>query len=257
MNKKKIILRLLIVIITTIIIITSLFIWITIKDLKEKEILKNEIISYSNKDLVKDNFYIEVKTQGDYAYIEEAVKKYYKDLSDNIKIINYYINDKDFANILSIQNIEEDRPNFLKSHITISKVKYNVNSAINNISNLCEEETIKNLIDKTKIDKYDYELFLNIMYTEQDIKQLNKAKIEMNNLSYNLNIMLNKIDEILNFLEINNSSWIYENGQIFFETENLANTYNNLYNDLTIIINRFNYNKNTNYTNNYLYSNQL
>ena len=46
-----------------------------VKDLEQEELLKQEIINYSNKNIATDNFEITVKTKGDYAYVEEAIKK--------------------------------------------------------------------------------------------------------------------------------------------------------------------------------------
>ena len=84
MKKKKMIKW---IIITVAIIITSFLAlcgyWV-IEDLKQEEILKQEIINYSHKNLESDDFTVIVKTKGDYAYVEEAIKKYYKELSDNI-----------------------------------------------------------------------------------------------------------------------------------------------------------------------------
>lgn len=237
--------------VSTIIILSGFYASLKIyKNSKEKELLKNEIIAYSNKDLVNDEFSITIKSQGTYAYIEQAAKNYYKNLSDNIKIINQYINDKDFANILTVENLKKGKLNFVKSHIIINNTKNNVNNAINKITNLCEENTINNLIDKNQISKNEYELFLNIMYQNNDIKELNETKVVMQKLSTNLTNMLDKIDEILNFFENNISAWTCDNNNIYFENEQLAEKYNKLYKELDYIINNFNYNNNDNNTQN-------
>lgn len=52
----------------------------------------------------------------------------------------------------------------------------NTTVAIKNIVHLCEEETIKNLIDQDKVDNYSYELYLQLMYTEEDLKTLKETK---------------------------------------------------------------------------------
>ena len=247
----------LIILISALIIFFTTFITLTIlKSNKEKEVLKNEIISFSNKDLINDDFYITIKTQGDYAYIEQTAKKYYKDLSDSIKTINQYINNEEFANILTIQNIEKDKPNYKKSHNIINNIKINVNNAINKITYLCDQETINNLIDKNKINEDNYNLFLTIMYQNYNIKELDETKIAMQNLANSFNTMLNKIDEILYFFETNSSSWIKNNNNIYFENEQLANQYNNLYKELDTIISKFNY-YDYNSTNYNQYSQQL
>lgn len=54
----------------------------------------------------------------------------------------------------------------------------------------------------------------------------------METISNNLNQYLNKIDEILYFLENNNSKVIYSNNMIYFETTAELNQYKQLLSDL-------------------------
>ena len=144
-NKKgKILKKILIAIGIIIILFIVVIVYFVIKDLKQEEILKQEIINYSNMDLAKDEYTIYVKTTGDYAYVEEAVKKFYKELSDNVKAINYYANDKELINILDPNNLITDRPNFIKSYNIIEKGRTKITNSINRIKELCSEDTIKN-----------------------------------------------------------------------------------------------------------------
>lgn len=211
------------------------FVYLVIEDIKQEDILKQEIVNVSNKDLLNDNFNIEVKTKGDYAYIEEAVKKYYQELSNSIKVINNYLNDESLINILSADSLVADHPNFINSYQILEKTKTNVTESIQTIANLCEEETIKNLIDREKVDDYSYELYLKLMYTEEDLKFLQETKQESEILSQNLTLFLDKVKEILDMLVRNNGRWTIENGQIYFDTNSLVTEYNNLYNELNKI----------------------
>ena len=202
------------------------------KDLKQEEVLKQEVLKLSNKDLLNDNFGIEIKTTGDYAYVENAIKKFYKELSDNVRILKYTLEDDNLINILSVDNLEKDRPHFLSSHQTITTVKTNTTKATNKIKQLCEEEYIKNLLDKDKVSDYYIDFYKKIMYTEQDLKTLAETKEEMEEFSNNLNLFLDKIEEILNMLEKNNSSWKIEDNQIYFQTNEQVDEYNKLYKEL-------------------------
>lgn len=219
-------------------ILVIFFGYIIVEDLKQEDILKQEIVNVSNKDLKTDDYKIEVKTKGDYAYIEEAVKKYYKELSDNVKIINHYFNNEEFTNILSPKTLEERRPNFQSSYQLISSTKKNTLEAFNKISSLCDEKTIKTLIDKDKVDDYSYDLYLELMYTKEDIKEMKEIKENMQTLSNDMEQFLDKVIEVLDLLKENNSSWRTENDQIYFDSNELVNRYNNLYNDLQEISSR-------------------
>ena len=234
-NIKKIIIGIVIVIV----IILGLIFFTAFKELQEEDILKQEIVNYSNKDLATDDYPIEVKTTGDRAYVEEAVKKYFKSLSDSVKAINSYLNDEELTNILTIDSLRNNSPNYTNSHAIISNTKSKVTKELENISSLCDEDTIKNLIDKDKLSdsEYYYDFYLDLMYTEKDVEELKNIKEEMENLSNNLNLFLDKVDEILTFLEINANYIEYSDTDIYISDDNILNEYNNLVNELTTLAN--------------------
>ncbi len=202
------------------------------KDLKQEEILKQEVIKLSNKDLLQDNFSIDIKTSGDYAYVENAIKKFYKELSDDIKTFNHTFDNDKLINILSLDNLQSDRPNFVNSRQVLSTVKDDSTKSLQGIATLCDEEYIKNLLDKEKVDKYYIDFYKKLMYTEQDLEDFKKIKNEMQELSDNLNLFLDKIEEILSMLEKNNQSWFVEDEHIYFDTDELVEQYNHLYTEL-------------------------
>ena len=239
MKNKKLIKKIIIGIVIVVVIIIGLIFFMAFKELKEEDILKQEIINYSNKDLSKDNYPIEVKTTGDRAYVEEAVKKYYKSLSDSVKIINSLLNDEKLTNILTINSLRNDSPNYTKSHTLISDTKSKVTKELENISRLCEEDTIKNLIDKEKLSdsEYYYDFYLKLMYTKKDLENFKSTKKEMETLSNKLNEFLNKVDEILTFLETNANYIEYTNTDIYISDNNILNKYNNLIEELKIMAN--------------------
>lgn len=219
------------------VIFVSVVGYLVVKDLEQEDILKKEIVNLANKDLVTDNYDIEVKTTGDYAYIEEAIKTYYKKLSDSVKTIKNYLNDEDLINILSAANLESDGPKFENSYKVLSETREQSNQAMQAIIDLCSEDTIKDLIDKKKIDNYSYDLYLEIMYTEDDLKDLEKTKTEMQVVSDNLNTFLDKVEAMIKMLEVNSDYWFIDEGQLYFEKDSLVTEYNNLYNDLNDFVN--------------------
>lgn len=239
MKNKKLIKNIIISIVIVVVIIIGLIFFKAFKELKEEDILKQEIINYSNKDLSKDNYSIKVKTTGDRAYVEEAVKKYYKSLSDSVKIINSLLNDEKLTNILTINSLRNDSPNYTKSHTLISDTKSKVTKELENISRLCEEDTIKNLIDKEKLSdsEYYYDFYLKLMYTKKDLENFKSTKKEMETLSNKLNEFLNKVDEILTFLETNANYIEYTDTDIYISDNNILNKYNNLIEELKIMAN--------------------
>ena len=234
MKLKKGVKQLLIVIITIITIFFGIACYMAYQELKEEEILKQEIINYSNKDFLTDSFKVEVKTTGDRAYIEETIKKYYKELSDNMKEIISYLNNEELTNILSVESITEGRPIYENSHQIINNAKEKVNKSLIEIIKLCNEKTIKNLIDKEKLDDpdYYYEMYLDLMYTKKDLEELKIAKKEIGKTATQVNAFLDKLEEILIFLENNDAFIEYKNGLFHFTTEETLVEFTRLINEL-------------------------
>lgn len=224
-------------------VFVGLVIFFVIVDLKEEAVLKNELVSFANKDLATDDFTVDIKTKGDYAYVEEAVKKYYRKLSDNVKALNYYLNNNNFITILSTTQLEKDRPDYTFSHATIKSTRSKINEALKNIKNLCDEKTIKALINKEKLtngmEDYYYDLFLKYVYTDDDAIRLDNTKEEMENLSKQLNAFLDKIEEILEFFHENDEQLEFNDNTINFEDEDVEEAYNKLYQELVAVASDF------------------
>ena len=202
------------------------------KDLQQEDVLKHEVIRLDNMDLVNDNYSISIKTTGDYAYVENAIKKFYKELSDNIKELNFYLSDDDLMNILSADNFQKDGPKCVNSYQTVDTVKVKSTKALEKIASLCDEKYIEHLLDHDKVSNYYVDFYKKLMYTEQDIKDFAEIREEMQELSTNLNLFLDKVKELLNMLERNSNSWKIVDGRVYFDTSELVDEYNNLYNEL-------------------------
>ena len=214
------------------ILIASFIGYYSYEKIKEENILKNEIVNLTKKDLLKDSFDIKIKTTGDYAYIENAIKEYYKTLADNAKLINNYLSNEDLIQILSSSKLQSDAPSFTNSYKILNDTRTNYKEALNKIIELCNEDYIKKLIDKEKVSSKHYDLYLDLMYTKEDLKVLDKLKKDIQETSNNLGVFLDKVESMIKFLETNTKYWYIEDGNLYFETTNLLNQYNNLYKDM-------------------------
>lgn len=220
-----------------VLVIIIFFGYLVVSDLHQEDILKQEVINVSHKDLFKDDYRIEVKTTGDYAYIEEAVKKFYKELSDNVKVIFENFDNDEFTTILAPATLEKERPNFENSYQLLHSTKKNTLEALDKIVLLCDEEHIKGLVDREKVDDYSYDLYLTLMATKNDLKEFSELKNDIENLSHDIEEFLNKVEEVLNLLKENNSSWSVDNNQIYFNSNELVSKYNQLYDELQSLSN--------------------
>ncbi len=202
----------------------------------QEDMLKQEIINYANKDLIKDDYVVNVKTKGDYAYIEETIKKYYKELSYNIKTINNYLIDSELENLITSDNFEADRPEFVNSYKTIDDTKKSINTSIDKVKELCSEDYIKNLVSEKIHEDYYKKLYDSLMCTNKDIQELKDIRMDTEELANNLNIFLDKAKEIINILKLNDKAWSIDKGSVYITNRKVLDEYNSKYKDLKDIV---------------------
>jgi len=211
------------------VLLFAVFIGVTVyNDLKQEDILKKEIINFSNKNLLTGDFTVNVETKGDYAYVEEAVKKYFKMLSDSVKSLNSTLTDSSFTTLLAPNNLANDRPSYNNSRVKLKTYKDNIIKNLNKINELCNEENIKNLIDKDKVDDYYYDFYIDLMYTDKDKKRFKELRGTVTDLTDKMNEFLDKADEILVFLEGNDGVIEYKGGKVYFYDNAALAKYNSL-----------------------------
>lgn len=219
-------------VILVLLVVSSYCIYLNNYRKEQVSLLNKEVELLLDKNMLNDEYNIELKTSGNYALVEEGIKSYYKELSDNIRVIYSYLNDSKLITILSASNINSDGPEFIESYNILSETRNNTNTAINNIIDLCSEEKIKSYVKKKDVGKYYYDLYLSIMLNEDDLDMLSSTKGEMMELNDNFITFLDKVEAIFNMLKNNSDYWYIENNQLYFEKNELVSEYNNLYNDL-------------------------
>jgi len=225
-NKKKTWLTIIIGLILCITLLIGYFIY---SDLKEEEILKTEIETYMELDFINDEFDLEIKTSGDYAKVERAIKTYFKDFSDIVKEISAIESDDDFLNILTTDNFKEDGPSFLATIKKINDVRSQFQSNIDKFVNMCSEEYILSMITKyEELDNYYIDLYKELMYTKDDLKDIEDTKNEVLELKNEFVVFLNDCENIIMFLKNNGGKWIIEGNSIVFDSNKLLEEYNSL-----------------------------
>ena len=207
-----------------------------INNKRQEELLKKEIINLVKKDLYKDNYDIEIMTKGKYSKKEKKLKIHYKELSNNNKLINNYLDNQDLINVLSLDNIKNNAPNFESNYNLVNNVRDKLNSSISIVINLSSEDSIKEILD-----------YKELGYIKNELKDLKSIKEETQIIVDDLNTFLDKVEVILNLLKNNSNNWYIKDNELYFKNNKLVNEYNNLYKDLNSYVkDKFSkYNKNT------------
>lgn len=223
-KKKKTWLWLLLAVVLVIALGVGYFLY---SDLRQEELLKDEIEAYMELDFVKDDYTVDVKTKGDYALVEKAIKTYFKEMSDIVKEVSKLENDDEFINILTPDNFKKDGPNFANTLKKIADVRSSIQENIDKFATMCSEEYMLSLIEKYEdLDSYYVDLYKDLMYTNDDLKEIQDTKNEMIELKDNFNVFLDDCESIILFLKNNNGKWMVQGNSIVFDSDALLEKYN-------------------------------
>lgn len=200
------------------------------KDMRQEKLLIEEVSRISSMDATKDNFDdLPIKTTGDYAVVEKAVKSYLKEFSDVLKSTMEVMQDEKIAQLLSGENIKNDGPEFVQTKEYINNAKAKFNENVTKLISMCDEETMMENIRKENLDSKFEELYKNLMFDEDVKKDLKTSQSQMETASKQVNNVFDTQLEIIDFLNKNKGKWeVNSSNQVVFSTQALVNQYNAL-----------------------------
>ena len=190
--KKKV----LIIIAIIVAIIVGIITYMLITDLNQESKLKDELnyldslVNVENIDLDKiDEILNRTVTKDDYQVVEKAYKSYLSDSFDNIVTITNIINDEQLTNVLTVENYQEDGPDFVvsKEYLETSK-EVLINSKTNYYSLLSEEKAMS-YIDTEGLDSYYIDLYKDELLGDIETESADQT-------------IANSIDDIINIIDI-------------------------------------------------------
>lgn len=216
--------KIILVVAIVLVVITGLLIYFVSHDLGVEKELKGEIKTYHNALVqsgeVNKN---EIVTTGDYQVVEKALKEYLSDCNMHYNELNTILSDQQINNNLTIQNIETDGPNFVATKQYFTDYQNKINNAYEVYLNDFKKKTIMNYIENENVSDY-YKNFYYDLATNEDVMLSEKNAFD--STIERINKILNKQEEIIDFLIANQVNWRITNGSLVFFDENLTTTYN-------------------------------
>lgn len=206
--------------------------YIVIGDLKQEDILRNEIKIMSEKDVTKDRYNNPIKTKEDYAVVEKAIKEYLDDYAVTLQNVMKIIEDKTIINMLTADNYQKDGPDFKTSKEFLTNTKKTLSEGLTKLSNMTSTETIMKNIEDKKLDKYYNDLYKELMLNGIAEKDFETAKQYLQTAGNQMNNLLNVEEQVIDLLIANKGKWKIENGKIVFQETATLNKYNELCNKL-------------------------
>lgn len=196
----------------------------------QEMILTNEVNELvENKDLTVDNIDVnDIKTTGEYAKVEKAIKTYLNDFAVEIqKIITITGNEK-IANLLTVENYKQDGPEFNETLSYIDETIKQLNEVSEKTLKLMEKDEMFKYIDNYGVEDKYKELYKTLMLNEETEKDLKEAQTELQDSINMLKNNLQVANDILDFLKQNKNKWTIDNDIVMFNSQKLLDQYNEL-----------------------------
>ena len=235
-SKKKI---LTIIIISLIVIAVAAITIKLVGDLNKETTLKNEVKEISKFMNINQNENDEINeiltrreiTKGKYKNIENDIKQYYQVIYSDLQNFSFLIDNDNFNIYLSSENLNEDKPSFIKSKDNLQNTKAQIDEYYNKLIKELNDESIKlSFITEARLDSYYRNFYLeltSLAISDNLKKELDTAYEEV----------LSKIEiynEALDFLVANKGQWAIKNNVIIFDDTILYEGYLEITNKLEV-----------------------
>lgn len=172
---------------------------------------------------------IEIKTTGDFAVVETAIKEYYKKVSDTQKQLMEIIQDEKIQNMLSIENYQADGPEFASSKEYINTSKTSLNQKADELAGYFSMEAIMAQIEDKKLGNYYVELYKKYFFNGEDLSEdFKQVYDEIDGTKTLMNNLYDNELKILNFLSENKNHWKIDGTKISFDSSAILAQYNSL-----------------------------
>ena len=217
------------IIVTILLILTIAILVIIIPSLLQREKLKQEAKALdavlSEKEVNQeelDEILNRRVTKSGYVVVEDAYKRYSKDLYDIYKQVLAKISDEKIKQILTLDTYKADGPEFANSIAYIEQIKEESKNLITQYYEIVSDEKVLSYLPENFDDNYvNYYLGFTKNYVG-DINQLSKVQSSMDSI---VGLWDKQID-ILNFLKTNKKQWMVTDKGLSFATEELTNAFN-------------------------------
>ena len=189
--------------------------------------LNDETAKIVRMDIDEDVIDEEIYTNGSYAEIEQTIKDYMSDYIENLKTVRTLFQDQEFSDLLSVENIEADGPEFKNSAEYLSEKRRTADEAFQKLEEMAGEEMIMAAIEKKGLSSYFEQLYrklalenlrVNFMYSAEELRAA-KESVEA---------MIASREEAVTFLSEHQSNWKLEDGKLKFDSDDLLSQYNDL-----------------------------
>ncbi len=194
---------------------------------KQELTLMNEASTIGQMDVLEQTIDMDIKTSGKYAKVEQTMKQYMKEASEKMKQLNSIYLDESIPQVIGIDNIKQDGPEFTATLTKLEETKKQVNELLEQITPLLEEETVMGRIKQVpELNQYYTNLYYKMIFGDgKTVEEFKIAKDQLTKANAKYIELIDLMEELLTFLKDHKANWEIQKNQIMFDKQSVLDTY--------------------------------
>lgn len=168
----------------------------------------------------------DVVSDGAYAIVEIVAKNYLSDVFDKLLELEEIINDDGMNNILTVENYQEDGPNFTDTNEYLTEMKQKVLNLEATMLDDFEVNTIMSYIVNEDLEESYIDLYGTLEFAKEN--NINKNKENIENAVDSFVSRIEGMENVIYFLTENKNEWEITDDMIVFDDTSLSNEYNDM-----------------------------
>ena len=186
--------------------------------------LEKEVNSLASLDFYKDRFNTEIKSDGNYGKVEEAIKMYLDDYALRVQNI---LNNIDYEKLDGFTSKEYLKSSIFENDLLyLENLKKEFNVGIDVLINENDDVIYNNVYNY--IDNFYFVKLYNKVVDEKIIEVINDNRNDLKFKKSSLNFYIDSIYNYISFLKQNSNNYIVTGGNIWFNNNELKVEYFNL-----------------------------
>ena len=168
----------------------------------------------------------DVVSDGAYAIVEIVAKNYLSDVFDKLLELEEIINDDGMNNVLTVENYQEDGPNFTDTNEYLTEMKQKVLNLEATMLDDFEVNTIMSYIVNEDLEESYIDLYGTLEFAKEN--NINKNKENIENAVDSFVSRIEGMEDVIKFLTENKNEWEITDDMIVFNDTSLSNEYNDM-----------------------------
>lgn len=192
----------------------------------QENILREEATALTKKDITKDKIDTTVKTKGDYAVVEKAMKQYLADYGEATQKTLAILSDKKLTNLVSAETVKSDAPKFEETKKYLEQTRKDLDNYMGSMITMTSDKAMMERIEKEKVGTYYQNLYRELMLDSSLSSSLKTAQTGLISAKEKMNKMLDVYDKVFQFLIDNEGNYELSGGRLLFKNQALLSQYN-------------------------------